>query len=69
MSEAIWTAHTVRENPLEVYDLEHDKFVICQNDEERIRILKNNERIRAQAPRTEYTPEEIELFKQIATEA
>lgn len=67
MSEVIWTAHTVRKNPLEVYDLEQDDFVICKTDAERVRILKKNDRIRSQAPRTEYTPEQIELFKKIAT--
>lgn len=57
----ILSAYTVHREPPEVYDHEHRRFVPFKTDEERIRILKNNERIWAQAPRVQRSPEEIDL--------
>lgn len=64
-TDLILSAYTVRRNPPEVYDHEHRRFVPFKTDEERIRILKNNERLQARCPRVQRSPEEIEVIRKI----
>ena len=67
-SRLILSAYTVHRDPPEVFDHEHRRFVPYKTDAERIRVLKNNERIRAQTPRVQRSQEEIDLVLKLLSE-
>ena len=64
-TRTIWTAHTVRGNPMDVFDFRVDDFVTCKTEEERNAIIENNKQIQAQYPRTKYTQAQIAEMRKI----